>query len=44
MEKQVFYPGVRKILADTVTPVSVYLRLRNLYPNRYCLKALIIME
>jgi anthranilate synthase component I len=39
MEKQVFYPGVRKILADTVTPVSVYLRLRNLYPKSILLES-----
>ena len=39
MQKQVFYPVVRKILADTVTPVSVYLRLRNLYHKSILLES-----
>lgn len=39
MEKQVFYPVVRKILADTVTPVSVYLRLRHLYHKSILLES-----
>lgn len=39
MEKQIFYPVVRKILADTVTPVSVYLRLRNLYHKSILLES-----
>jgi anthranilate synthase component 1 len=39
MEKQIFYPQVREILADTVTPVSVYLRLRTLYPKSILLES-----
>jgi anthranilate synthase component 1 len=39
MKKQVFYPVVRKILADTVTPVSVYLRLRNIYHKSILLES-----
>ena len=39
MEKQVYYPVVRKILADTVTPVSVYLRLRHLYHKSILLES-----
>jgi len=39
MEKMNFYPQVRKILADTVTPVSVYLRLRTLYPKSILLES-----
>lgn len=34
-----FKPVVREILADTVTPVSVYLRLRNLYPKSILLES-----
>ncbi len=34
-----FKPVVRKILADTVTPVSVYLRLRTLYPKSILLES-----
>ncbi|GAB1451353.1 hypothetical protein MASR2M47_14090 [Draconibacterium sp.] len=39
MKKLKFKPTVRKILADTVTPVSVYLRLRTLYPNSILLES-----
>ncbi|QIA09361.1 anthranilate synthase component I family protein [Draconibacterium halophilum] len=39
MEKLNFKPVVRKILADTVTPVSVYLRLRTLYPKSILLES-----
>ncbi len=39
MKPQFFYPVVRKILADTVTPVSVYLRLRTLYPKSILLES-----
>ena len=39
MEKQTYYPKVREILADTVTPVSVYLRLRTLYPKSILLES-----
>jgi anthranilate synthase component I len=34
-----FKPVVRKILADTVTPVSIYLRLRTLYPKAILLES-----
>lgn len=34
-----FKPVVRKILADTVTPVSIYLRLRKLYPKSILLES-----
>lgn len=39
MEKIHFKPIVRQVLADTVTPVSVYLRLRNLYPKSILLES-----
>jgi anthranilate synthase component I len=39
MEKLKFNPVVRKILADTVTPVSIYLRLRTLYPKAILLES-----
>jgi anthranilate synthase component I len=39
MEKLKFKPVVRKILADTVTPVSIYLRLRSLYPKAILLES-----
>ena len=39
MEKLKFKPVVRKILADTVTPVSIYLRLRTLYPKSILLES-----
>src|SRR6056297_4067039 len=39
MEKINFKPVVRKILADTVTPVSIYLRLRTLYPKAILLES-----
>ncbi len=39
MEKLRFNPVVRKILADTVTPVSIYLRLRALYPKAILLES-----
>lgn len=39
MEKYYFKPVVRKILADTVTPVSVYLRLRHLYQKSILLES-----
>ena len=39
MEKLNFKPVVRKILADTVTPVSIYLRLRTLYPKSILLES-----
>jgi anthranilate synthase component 1 len=39
MEKLNYKPIVRKILADTVTPVSIYLRLRTLYPKAILLES-----
>ena len=39
MEKIKFKSEVRKILADTVTPVSIYLRLRTLYPKAILLES-----
>ena len=39
METLKFKPVVRKILADTVTPVSIYLRLRTLYPKSILLES-----
>ncbi len=39
MEQLKFKPVVRKILADTVTPVSIYLRLRTLYPKSILLES-----
>src|SRR5210317_1563138 len=39
MEKLIFKPVVRKLLADTVTPVSIYLRLRTLYPKSILLES-----
>jgi len=39
MDKLNFKPVVRKILADTVTPVSIYLRLRTLYPKAILLES-----
>ena len=39
MENLNFKPVVRKILADTVTPVSIYLRLRTLYPETILLES-----
>jgi anthranilate synthase component I len=39
MERLIFKPVVRKILADTVTPVSIYLRLRTLYPKAILLES-----
>ena len=39
MERQIFKAEVRKILADTVTPVSVYLRLRTLYHKSILLES-----
>ncbi len=39
MERITFKPVVRKLLADTVTPVSIYLRLRTLYPKSILLES-----
>lgn len=34
-----FYTQVKKLLADTSTPVSVYLRLRDIFPNSILLES-----
>ncbi len=39
MKKFKYTPVVRKILADTVTPVSIYMRLRTLYPESILLES-----
>lgn len=39
MEKLTFTPVVQKLLADTVTPVSIYLRLRTLFPKSILLES-----
>ena len=39
MERLNYKPVVKKILADTVTPVSIYLRLRKLYPKAILLES-----
>lgn len=38
-QKLKFKPVMKKILADTVTPVSIYLRLRTLYPKAILLES-----
>lgn len=39
MKKFKFKTNVREILADTVTPVSVYLKMRDIYPNALLLES-----
>jgi anthranilate synthase component 1 len=39
MKKYNFRTSVREILADTVTPVSVYLKMRDLFPNALLLES-----
>jgi len=39
MEKYRFKTEVREILADTVTPVSIYLKMRDIYPNSILLES-----
>jgi len=39
MEKYNFRTNVKEILADTVTPVSVYLKMRDIYPNALLLES-----
>lgn len=39
MKKLKYKPAVRKFLADTVTPVSIYMRLRTLYPESILLES-----
>ncbi len=39
MNKHNFTTQIREILADTVTPVSIYLKMRDLYPNALLLES-----
>ncbi len=39
MNTERYFPETRKILADTVIPVTVYLRLRHLYPKAILLES-----
>ena len=39
MKKYNFKTNVREILADTVTPVSVYLKMRDIFPNALLLES-----
>ena len=39
MKQYNFKTSVREILADTVTPVSVYLKMRDIYPNALLLES-----
>jgi len=39
MKKYNFKTSVREILADTVTPVSVYLKMRDIFPNALLLES-----
>jgi len=39
MKKYNFRTNVKEILADTVTPVSVYLKMRDIYPNALLLES-----
>ena len=39
MEKFTFKTNVREILADTVTPVSIYLKMRDIFPNALLLES-----
>jgi len=39
MKKYIIRTTVRKLLADTITPVSIYLRIRDIYPNSLLLES-----
>jgi anthranilate synthase component 1 len=39
MKKFIFKTEVREILADTVTPVSIYLNIRDIFPNSILLES-----
>ena len=39
MKQFIFKTNVREILADTVTPVSVYLKMRDIFPNALLLES-----
>src|SRR4030042_2284282 len=39
MKKFIVKTKARKLLADTITPVSIYLRIRDIYPNSLLLES-----
>jgi len=39
MAKYKINTNIKEILADTITPVSIYLRIRNAYPNSLLLES-----
>lgn len=39
MKKIKIYPKTKKILADLITPVSIYLKIRDIYPNSLLLES-----
>jgi anthranilate synthase component 1 len=39
MKKYIIKTKTRKLLADTITPVSIYLRIRDVYPNSLLLES-----
>lgn len=39
MKKYVIRTRTKKLLADTITPVSIYLRIRDIYPNSLLLES-----
>lgn len=39
MKKYIIKTNTRKLLADTITPVSIYLRIRDVYPNSLLLES-----
>jgi len=39
MKKYIVRTKTRKLLADTITPVSIYLRIRDIYPNSLLLES-----
>ena len=39
MKKYIIKTRTRKLLADTITPVSIYLRIRDVYPNSLLLES-----
>ncbi len=39
MKKYLIHTRAKKLLADTITPVSIYLRIRDIYPNSLLLES-----
>jgi anthranilate synthase component I len=39
MQKYIIRTKTKKLLADTITPVSIYLRIRDIYPNSLLLES-----